>query len=115
MRLETFRGPDIATVSAMARAALGDDVMVLSTEVVRENGRRLLEITAASAGEVERMRLRVRTQPGTVRDPRGRNGPLVIALVGPTGAGKTTTIAKLAVNPDAFGTYRVGLLALDTY
>jgi flagellar biosynthesis protein FlhF len=35
--------------------------------------------------------------------------------VGPTGAGKTTTLAKLANHPDAFGGRRVGLLCLDTY
>ena len=39
----------------------------------------------------------------------------VVALVGPTGAGKTTTIAKLATHPQAFGGRRVGMLCLDTY
>jgi flagellar biosynthesis protein FlhF len=39
----------------------------------------------------------------------------VVALVGPTGAGKTTTIAKLANHPQAFGGQRVGMLCLDTY
>ncbi|HRP08177.1 MAG TPA: hypothetical protein PLL69_06775 [Gemmatimonadales bacterium] len=39
----------------------------------------------------------------------------MIALVGPTGAGKTTTIAKLATNALAYGRGRVGLLGLDTY
>ncbi|HEY3934412.1 MAG TPA: hypothetical protein VGL65_07305 [Gemmatimonadales bacterium] len=41
--------------------------------------------------------------------------PWVVALVGPTGAGKTTTIAKLATNKLGFGGCRVGLLGLDTY
>ncbi len=41
--------------------------------------------------------------------------PRVIALVGPTGAGKTTTIAKLANHPQAFAERRVGWLCLDTY
>jgi flagellar biosynthesis protein FlhF len=40
---------------------------------------------------------------------------LVIVLVGPTGAGKTTTIAKLAAHPRVFGRRGVGLLTLDTY
>ncbi|MDZ7630603.1 MAG: hypothetical protein U5K74_04380 [Gemmatimonadaceae bacterium] len=39
----------------------------------------------------------------------------MIALVGPTGAGKTTTIAKLAANVHAFGTWRVGMITLDTF
>ena len=46
---------------------------------------------------------------------RGAPRPHVVALVGPTGAGKTTTIAKLASHPQAFGGKRVGMLCLDTY
>jgi flagellar biosynthesis protein FlhF len=41
--------------------------------------------------------------------------PYRIALVGPTGAGKTTTAAKLAVRRGMFGAARPGLLTLDTY
>jgi len=41
--------------------------------------------------------------------------PHVVALVGPPGAGKTTTIAKLANHPHAFAGRRVGLVCLDTY
>jgi flagellar biosynthesis GTPase FlhF len=43
------------------------------------------------------------------------HGPRVIALVGPTGSGKTTTIAKLANHWAAFGDRRVGVICLDTY
>ena len=38
-----------------------------------------------------------------------------VALVGPTGAGKTTTAAKLAANFHLRDKYRVGLITLDTY
>lgn len=38
-----------------------------------------------------------------------------IALMGPTGAGKTTTLAKLATNPRVLGGRSVGFLCLDTY
>jgi flagellar biosynthesis protein FlhF len=41
--------------------------------------------------------------------------PYCIALVGPTGAGKTTTAAKLAVRRGMFGGARPGLLTIDTY
>lgn len=41
--------------------------------------------------------------------------PRVIALVGPTGAGKTTTLAKLANHELGFSGKRVGLVCLDTY
>jgi len=49
--------------------------------------------------------------PAARRDAR----PLTIALVGPTGVGKTTTIAKLAATYKLREGKRVGLLTTDTY
>lgn len=46
---------------------------------------------------------------------RTQTGPTVIALVGPTGVGKTTTIAKLAANLALRERRRVGLVTIDTY
>ncbi|UUO07355.1 flagellar biosynthesis protein FlhF [Blastopirellula sp. J2-11] len=48
-----------------------------------------------------------------LEDPR--RGPLRIALVGPTGVGKTTTIAKLAARAKFTQKLRVGLITIDTY
>lgn len=48
----------------------------------------------------------IRTQPGDRH---------VVALVGPTGVGKTTTIAKLAAGFRIEARRRVGLLTIDTY
>jgi len=45
----------------------------------------------------------------------GRGGPRTIALVGPTGVGKTTTIAKLAAEYKLRRGRRVGLVTCDTY
>ena len=42
-------------------------------------------------------------------------GPLVIALVGPTGVGKTTTVAKLAAAYKLRRGQRVGLITTDTF
>lgn len=47
--------------------------------------------------------------------PGMANGPLTIALVGPTGVGKTTTIAKLAATYKLRHGRRVGLITSDTY
>ncbi|MGH7178274.1 MAG: flagellar biosynthesis protein FlhF [Tepidisphaeraceae bacterium] len=50
--------------------------------------------------------------------PIGRakaKGPHVVALIGPTGVGKTTTIAKLAAHLKLNEGKRVGLITLDTY
>ena len=41
--------------------------------------------------------------------------PHVVALIGPTGVGKTTTLAKLAANLKLREKHRVGLITLDTY
>ncbi|MEO9590295.1 flagellar biosynthesis protein FlhF [Rhodopirellula bahusiensis] len=48
----------------------------------------------------------IRTQPGDRH---------VVALVGPTGVGKTTTVAKLAAGFRIEARRRVGLLTIDTY
>ena len=43
------------------------------------------------------------------------SGAHVVALIGPTGVGKTTTLAKLAANLKIRERHRVGLITLDTY
>ena len=43
------------------------------------------------------------------------NGPHVVALIGPTGVGKTTTIAKLAAKLKLDENRRIGLVTIDTY
>ena len=50
---------------------------------------------------------------GAIRTLPGRRK--VVALVGPTGVGKTTTIAKLAANFKLRAGLRVGLVTVDTY
>ena len=44
-----------------------------------------------------------------------RGEPTIIALIGPTGVGKTTTIAKLAANFRLTEGRKVGLITIDTY
>ena len=46
---------------------------------------------------------------------RRRPSGALVALVGPTGVGKTTTIAKLAANYRLREKRRVGLITVDTY
>lgn len=119
MRLETFRGRDLATMFLEARALLGDDAMILHSRTVTDGVRPMIEVMAAAPNDIRRFHQLISPEPpvltrrGTGRD--GNSSPFMIALVGPTGAGKTTTAAKLAVHADAFGARRVGFLALDTY
>ncbi len=50
-----------------------------------------------------------------VAEPESPERPRLVALVGPTGVGKTTTIAKLAARQALFAGQRVALVTLDTY
>ena len=50
---------------------------------------------------------------GPERNPEGR--PLTIVLIGPTGVGKTTTVAKLAATFKLRQGRKVGLITADTY
>ena len=115
MQLECFRGADFSQVSARARRTLGEDAMILHTRTVRDDGVPRVEVLAAPASALEHVQARLTPAPlpNPLRRVNGR--PYVIALVGPTGAGKTTTAAKLAVRPGTFGIGRTGLLTIDTY
>ncbi len=76
-----------------SRGKLGDSVM-LQTRIAQ-----MIEADISAAGPIA-------ITPGRCR---------VAALVGPTGVGKTTTIAKLAANYRLKEKRRVGLITVDTY
>jgi flagellar biosynthesis protein FlhF len=87
---------------AAVRAELSQEELA-STESVRSAMRRQIErMIPVAAGA---------TPGGKQADGR----PLMIALVGPTGVGKTTTIAKLAATYQLKHQLRVGLITTDTY
>jgi flagellar biosynthesis protein FlhF len=115
MRLETFRARDLAAVARRAEALFNDDVVVLQTRTVRTDTEQLLEVVTAAAREVDAFRAMLTAHPLPDRETTRSARPYVIALVGPTGAGKTTTIAKLASNASAFGAWTVGMITLDTF
>ncbi|MCE2901269.1 MAG: hypothetical protein ACK6DP_19455 [Gemmatimonas sp.] len=112
---ERFRGADLTRVADRARRTLGDDVMILHTRTIRDGGVPMVEVLAAPSTAIDRVRARL--EPAPLPSPIRVAGdrPYCIALVGPTGAGKTTTAAKLAVRRGTFGAARGGLLTIDTY
>ncbi len=68
-----------------------------------------LEVLASLRDGVRRLCLRTEAiQPGAAR-------PQVVALVGPTGVGKTTTIGKLAAGFSIVDKRKVALITADTY
>jgi len=80
----------------------------LQTEAGRDS-----HSTAALQAELARMLQSELTVAGPIDVQQGQGR--VVALVGPTGVGKTTTIAKLAANFRLRENKRVGLITVDTY
>ncbi len=115
MRLERFRGRDMASVYRDVCLTLGDDAMIAHSRVVRDGRQTFIEVVAVDAREVARFRKQLTPAAAPVFAPVGvrRDRPYVVALVGPTGGGKTLTAQKLATHNAAFGASRAGLLALD--
>jgi len=90
-------------------------------EIVREL---CMDLTGQQLGdpkliraELQRMLAQyIRTASDEVtRGTDASTGPHVMALIGPTGVGKTTTIAKLAANYKLRTGMKVGLITIDTY
>ncbi len=81
-------------VRSESRGARLDDLLLAKTRIAR-----MIEAEIAVAGPIQ-------LTPGRSR---------LIALVGPTGVGKTTTIAKLAAQYRLRDKRRVGLITVDTY
>jgi flagellar biosynthesis protein FlhF len=107
MEPRTFTGPDLGRLLTSVREAFGEDALVIRTRGPREFDGRNYEVLAAPPGSRN-----IETANSQVARSTGRH---TIALVGPSGAGKTTTAIKLALHADAFGRRDVGLITLDTY
>ena len=129
MPLESFIGPAVDALLAQARQRLGPEAEVIAVRTLRSSaGTSQFQVLAADAesAAAERRHMTpdggghplLTSAPGPEHfaDQREQDpGPRVIAFVGPTGVGKTTTIAKLATHPDYLRPGRIGLLCLDTY
>jgi flagellar biosynthesis protein FlhF len=99
---------------------------MIQREVADEVARELIELTQReltgnqmlSAHVVRRRLVEVMDQILSTAGPVSPNldgSPRVVALIGPTGVGKTTTIAKLAASFKLHRKKRVGLITIDTY
>ncbi|MDH5588457.1 MAG: hypothetical protein OEZ65_01455 [Gemmatimonadota bacterium] len=117
MQLEKFRGRELHRVTKDVRKALGDDAMIIRTRSVQSPDGGYVEVLAAKPEAVESFKRRL--DGGRAAAERARNrrriGPYVVALVGPAGAGKTTSAVKLALHPRGLGSKKVGIISLDTF
>ena len=66
-------------------------------------------------GYLLRKRMTVGPVPWRLRQASDPKGPRLLGLVGPTGVGKTTTIAKIAAHALLESRLKVGLITVDTY
>ncbi len=85
----------------------------LATEIAREALR-----TAEGPSEKDTtaaLRQTLRTRLASARPPWEGEGRRLVALVGPTGVGKTTTIAKIAAHALLDSRLKVSLVTVDTY
>ncbi len=99
-------GVDTMTVDRWMNATTSFAVSVGDTAARDSAGSAWFEHLQRSVGRELRIGSPIRTQPGDRR---------VVALVGPTGVGKTTTVAKLAAGFRIEARRRVGLLTIDTF
>lgn len=144
MRIQRFLAPDLQQALAAVRRQLGIDAVIVETRVVRQKGWRrylrrfdMVEIRAAVDQPPPRrpaaLDVTERADPALVRRAvlggeavgLGGTAPIpvrvqagerrLVALVGPTGAGKTTSTAKLAAHLHLEQGWRVGLITADTF
>ncbi len=118
LKLGGMPDPLFAMYLRLQEAQVASDVSEAIVGAVRDE---LTPGELADASVVsERVIARVASRLGVVGavTPAGAQAdsrPLTIALVGPTGVGKTTTIAKLAAMYKLRHAKRVGLITADTY
>ena len=129
MPLETITGPEFGPLFTLAQQKFGPDtIMVQTREFRRPDGTTEFEVLVGDTEGAERWQrlhltrdnapeLTAMTPLPSLSIPQRKkpSHPFTIALVGPTGAGKTTTIAKLMGHPRIFAPCSVALLSLDTY
>jgi flagellar biosynthesis protein FlhF len=103
---------------AYSTLAASDVLPELALEIIQSAESRIVKTGAAKLRSafrgalVEELESRVKVQPAL---GRGEARPRIVALVGPPGCGKTTTLVKLAVNYGLAARRPVLLLSIDTY
>jgi flagellar biosynthesis protein FlhF len=107
-----LRFPDL--YSRLRDADVREDLITEMLDQIPDLNQWPVEVRGAMAEQSIRevMTGRIRT---AASPELGRGQQRIIALIGPTGVGKTTTIAKLAAQFALIQKKRVGLITMDTY
>jgi len=109
---QTWSESLFAVFTDMIQADVQEEVARALVERLRESSVETSDVEAARKHLIDLLAEEL-TVTGPI-DTTARTGR-VVALVGPTGVGKTTTIAKLAANYRLRENKRVGLITVDTY
>ncbi len=98
MKIQRFVGQDMASALEMVREALGDDAVILETRTVEvERGPKLFEVVAAVKSEDSGIAIETGFNLCATEKELFSKGPYLFGLIGPSGAGKTTSLMKLAL------------------
>lgn len=106
-------------VRDLCRSGVSENLAQRMVNAVHEPGA-LSRLEGGQAKDPKALRLRLREEIAqtlrTVPSLEGKSdGPLVVALVGPTGVGKTTTLAKIAAQAGLVQGRSVAMITADTY
>ena len=116
---EPVSGPFAQVAAALRQQGLSSQLIDLVIEGANQRlrpGSTAADRFVAARDELSRLTpIAPAPVPTRVHGVRRSPGPRVIALIGPTGVGKTTTIAKLAADYSLRQGLKVGLIAADTY
>lgn len=128
--LKTLVGPRKSELMLQARLVLGESVEMVDTRTIMlDDGSELYALLASDGEEppsdneilaawgIRPAHCLLMPGPRDLVRPVAPGEPMTIAFVGPPGAGKTTTMAKLALHQRVFGEagLRIGFACLDTY
>jgi flagellar biosynthesis protein FlhF len=100
-------GPELAR-----EIVQGAETRVLGPRSPKKGGAQRLDKTAFQKALADELDSRIKLDPAL---GRGELRPRIVAMVGPPGSGKTTTLVKLAVNYGLASRLPVLVLSMDTY
>lgn len=114
-RVEEFPGELYGNYVELVQQAVSDEIARQLIEQVRSalSDEQLHDPKAIRAQLVHAIESMLPTSGPIRQVEQGR--PTIVALIGPTGVGKTTTVAKLAANLCLREHRKVGLITIDTY